>query len=65
MHTLFNATLDDLSTLTLNSILLPGTTNITVEGALSAEMHGVLHEPLQGEKRYRPGLLAVALRACG
>ena len=36
-----------------------------VEGALSAEMHGVLHEPLQGEKRYRPGLLVVAWRTDG
>ena len=33
MHTLFNATLDDLSTLTLNSILLPGTADITFETA--------------------------------
>ena len=33
MHTLFNATLDDLSTLILNSILLPGTADITFETA--------------------------------
>ena len=33
MHTLFNATIDDLPSLTLNSILLPGTADITFETA--------------------------------
>ena len=29
-----------------------------LEGGLSAQVHGVVHEPLQGEEKYGPGLPA-------